>query len=304
MVRREFGKREKGIFVSQMTAPTIVFLLVMTVYPVLFTIYYSFTDYNYLKGTHPFSGLANYTALFQNMYFRQAVSNTVKFTVIAVVLEVVLGLLTALFVKSLKRGQKVVRTLLLLPYLLPAVTVALIWRMMLSPNYGIITDVFTALGLPVYNWFYDGKTAFGTLLVIDVWQNVPFAFLLIYAHLQGVPESQYQAASIDGAGALQRFRHITLPNIGGGIALCAMLRTIDTFRLFEKVNILTGGGPANTTTTITQFMYIYIRYKKPEIRFSQCLCHSYDRICVDYEQYLYEKGDEIKWKNGQRKSLL
>ena len=254
MVRREFGKREKGIFVSQMTAPTIVFLLVMTVYPVL---YYSFTDYNYLKGTHPFSGLANYTALFQNMYFRQAVSNTVKFTVIAVVLEVVLGLLTALFVKSLKRGQKVVRTLLLLPYLLPAVTVALIWRMMLSPNYGIITDVFTALGLPVYNWFYDGKTAFGTLLVIDVWQNVPFAFLLIYAHLQGVPESQYQAASIDGAGALQRFRHITLPNIGGGIALCAMLRTIDTFRLFEKVNILTGGGPANTTTTITQFMYTY-----------------------------------------------
>lgn len=257
MVRREFGKREKGIFVSQMTAPTIVFLLVMTVYPVLFTIYYSFTDYNYLKGTHPFSGLANYTALFQNMYFRQAVSNTVKFTVIAVVLEVVLGLLTALFVKSLKRGQKVVRTLLLLPYLLPAVTVALIWRMMLSPNYGIITDVFTALGLPVYNWFYDGKTAFGTLLVIDVWQNVPFAFLLIYAHLQGVPESQYQAASIDGAGALQRFRHITLPNIGGGIALCAMLRTIDTFRLFEKVNILTGGGPANTTTTITRFMYTY-----------------------------------------------
>ena len=257
MVRREFGKREKGIFVSQMTAPTIVFLLVMTVYPVLFTIYYSFTDYNYLKGTHPFSGLANYTALFQNMYFRQAVSNTVKFTVIAVVLEVVLGLLTALFVKSLKRGQKVVRTPLLLPYLLPAVTVALIWRMMLSPNYGIITDVFTALGLPVYNWFYDGKTAFGTLLVIDVWQNVPFAFLLIYAHLQGVPESQYQAASIDGAGALQRFRHITLPNIGGGIALCAMLRTIDTFRLFEKVNILTGGGPANTTTTITQFMYTY-----------------------------------------------
>ena len=257
MVRREFGNREKGIFVSQMTAPTIVFLLVMTVYPVLFTIYYSFTDYNYLKGTHPFSGLANYTALFQNMYFRQAVSNTVKFTVIAVVLEVVLGLLTALFVKSLKRGQKVVRTLLLLPYLLPAVTVALIWRMMLSPNYGIITDVFTALGLPVYNWFYDGKTAFGTLLVIDVWQNVPFAFLLIYAHLQGVPESQYQAASIDGAGALQRFRHITLPNIGGGIALCAMLRTIDTFRLFEKVNILTGGGPANTTTTITQFMYTY-----------------------------------------------
>lgn len=257
MSRQKIARKERGKFAYQMTGPTLVFLLIMTVYPVIFTIYYSFTDYNYLKGTHPFSGLENYTALYQNMYFRQAVLNTVKFTVLAVVLEVILGLLIALLVKSLKRGQKVVRTLLLLPYLLPAVTVALIWRMMLSPNYGIVTEVLTALGLPVYNWFYDAKTAFGMLLLIDVWQNVPFAFLLIYAHLQGVPESQYQAASIDGAGTFQKFWHITLPNISNGIALCAMLRTIDTFRLFEKVNILTGGGPANTTTTITQFMYTY-----------------------------------------------
>lgn len=257
MGRQKQNKKIRTGFTFQLTAPTLLFLLVMTVYPVIFTLCYSFTDYNYLKGTHPFSGFANYKALFQNLYFRQAVCNTVVFTVLAAGLEVGLGLLTALFVKSLKRGQKVVRTLLLLPYLLPAVTVALIWRMMLSPNYGIVTQVFANLGLPVYNWFHDVKTAFGTLLLIDVWQNVPFAFLLIYAHLQGVPESQYQAASIDGAGALQRFRHITLPNISSGIALCTMLRTIDTFRLFEKVNILTGGGPANTTTTITQFMYMY-----------------------------------------------
>ena len=252
----QYKKNNTG-FTYQLTGPTLLFLLVMTVYPVIFTLCYSFTDYNYLKGTHPFSGLANYKALFQNLYFRQAVSNTVVFTVLAAGLEVGLGLLMALFVKSLKRGQKVVRTLLLLPYLLPAVTVALIWRMMLSPNYGIVTELFVNLGLPVYNWFYDVKTAFGMLLLIDVWQNVPFAFLLIYAHLQGVPESQYQAASIDGAGAMKRFWYITLPNIGNGIALCAMLRIIDTFRLFEKVNILTGGGPANTTTTITQFMYMY-----------------------------------------------
>ena len=257
MGRQMQNKKNNTGFTYQLTGPTLLFLLVMTVYPVIFTLCYSFTDYNYLKGTHPFSGLANYKALFQNLYFRQAVRNTVVFTVLAAGLEVGLGLLMALFVKSLKRGQKVIRTLLLLPYLLPAVTVALIWRMMLSPNYGIVTELFANLGLPVYNWFYDVKTAFGMLLLIDVWQNIPFAFLLIYAHLQGVPESQYQAASIDGAGALQRFWYITLPNIGNGIALCTMLRIIDTFRLFEKVNILTGGGPANTTTTITQFMYMY-----------------------------------------------
>ena len=183
--------------------------------------------------------------------------NTIKFTILAVALEMVFGLLIAVFIHSLKRGQKAMRTLLLLPYLLPAVTVALSWRMMLSSNYGIINQFLTSLGLPVFNWFMDTKTAFGMILLIDVWQNVPFVFLLLYASLQSVPEGQYEAARIDGAGALHQFWYVTVPNIKNSLALCALLRTIDTFRLFEKVNVLTGGGPANTTSTITQYLYNY-----------------------------------------------
>ena len=242
-----------------MLTPTMVVLLVMTAYPLIFTFVYSFTDYNYLKGTEDASFVLfeNYASLIQNGYFQQAVWNTVIFTVLAVVLEMGFGLLIAVFVNSLKRGQKIMRTLLLLPYLLPAVTVALSWRMMLSANYGIINQFLESLGLPVFNWFMDTQTAFGTILVIDVWQNVPFVFLLLYASLQSVSESQYEAARIDGAGFLQQFWYITLPNIKGSLALCALLRTIDTFRLFEKVNVLTGGGPAGTTTTITQFLYTY-----------------------------------------------
>ena len=242
-----------------MLTPTLVVLLVMTAYPLIFTFVYSFTDYNYLKGTENSSFVLfdNYVSLFKNGYFQQAVWNTIKFTILAVVLEMALGLLIAVFVNSLKRGQKIMRTLLLLPYLLPAVTVALSWRMMLSANYGIINQFLKGLGLPVFNWFMDTKTAFGTILLIDVWQNVPFVFLLLYASLQSVSENQYEAARIDGAGFFQQFWYITLPNIKGSLALCALLRTIDTFRLFEKVNVLTGGGPAGTTTTITQFLYTY-----------------------------------------------
>ena len=238
---------------------TLINLLVMTAYPLIFTFVYSFTDYNYLKGTENASFVLfdNYVSLFKNGYFQQAVWNTIKFTILAVVLEMALGLLNAVFVNSLKRGQKIMRTLLLLPYLLPAVTVALSWRMMLSANYGIINQFLKGLGLPVFNWFMDTKTAFGTILLIDVWQNVPFVFLLLYASLQSVSENQYEAARIDGAGFFQQFWYITLPNIKGSLALCALLRTIDTFRLFEKVNVLTGGGPAGTTTTITQFLYTY-----------------------------------------------
>ena len=242
-----------------MLTPTLIVLLVMTAYPLIFTFVYSFTDYNYLKGTENASFVLfdNYVSLFKNGYFQQAVWNTIKFTILAVVLEMALGLLIAVFVNSLKRGQKIMRTLLLLPYLLPAVTVALSWRMMLSANYGIINQFLKGLGLPVFNWFMDTKTAFGTILLIDVWQNVPFVFLLLYASLQSVSENQYEAARIDGAGFFQQFWYITLPNIQGSLALCALLRTIDTFRLFEKVNVLTGGGPAGTTTTITQFLYTY-----------------------------------------------
>ena len=242
-----------------MLTPTLIVLLVMTAYPLIFTFVYSFTDYNYLKGTENASFVLfdNYVSLFKNGYFQQAVWNTIKFTILAVVLEMALGLLIAVFVNSLKRGQKIMRALLLLPYLLPAVTVALSWRMMLSANYGIINQFLKGLGLPVFNWFMDTKTAFGTILLIDVWQNVPFVFLLLYASLQSVSENQYEAARIDGAGFFQQFWYITLPNIKGSLALCALLRTIDTFRLFEKVNVLTGGGPAGTTTTITQFLYTY-----------------------------------------------
>ena len=242
-----------------MLTPTLIVLLVMTAYPLIFTFVYSFTDYNYLKGTENASFVLfdNYVSLFKNGYFQQAVWNTIKFTILAVVLEMALGLLIAVFVNSLKRGQKIMRTLLLLPYLLPAVTVALSWRMMLSANYGIINQFLKGLGLPVFNWFMDTKTAFDTILLIDVWQNVPFVFLLLYASLQSVSENQYEAARIDGAGFFQQFWYITLPNIKGSLALCALLRTIDTFRLFEKVNVLTGGGPAGTTTTITQFLYTY-----------------------------------------------
>ena len=165
-----------------MLTPTLIVLLVMTAYPLIFTFVYSFTDYNYLKGTENASFVLfdNYVSLFKNGYFQQAVWNTIKFTILAVVLEMALGLLIAVFVNSLKRGQKIMRTLLLLPYLLPAVTVALSWRMMLSANYGIINQFLKGLGLPVFNWFMDTKTAFGTILLIVLVTGL--LFLCIFAY--------------------------------------------------------------------------------------------------------------------------
>ena len=260
IAKRNNADAQTKRFGYSMITPTIIVLLVMTAYTLIFTLFYSFTDYNLLRNLREpasFIALKNYTDLLTDPYFQQSIWNTVKFTILAVIFEMLIGFIMALFVNCLRRGQKTMRTLLLLPYLLPTVTVALSWRMMLSPNYGIVNQVLQTLGLPVFNWFSDINTAFGMLVLIDVWQSAPFVFLLLYAALQSVPQSQYEAARIDGAGRVKILFYVTIPNIKNSLALCALLRTIDSFRLFDKVNLLTGGGPANSTSTITQYLYNY-----------------------------------------------
>ncbi len=251
-------KKRKSGFAYIMTSPTMLILIALSIFPLIFNIFYSFTDYYYLsKSGVEIIGTENYKNIFKDVYFRQAVYNTVKFTVLAVFFETLIGLLIALLINSIQRGRKTLRTVSLIPTLLPPVTVALIWQIMFSNNYGIINKLLGEIGISPVNWLMDVHTAFYAILVIDIWQYAPFAFLLIYASLQSVPQGQYEAARIDGAGIWQQFIYVTLPNFANGVIMVVLLRTIDTFRLFDKVNILTKGGPANSTATITQYIYQY-----------------------------------------------
>lgn len=235
-----------------------ILLAALTIFPLLFTVYFSFTNLNMIKPDQmKFLAAKNYVRIFSDPYFIQALKNTLKFMVFAVLIETVLGLLIAVFVHNLEQLQKFVRTTLLTPMVLPPVTAVLIWRIMLSNNYGIINKLLETLSIQPVAWLNEVRTAFWCILLIDVWQYTPFAFLLLYASLQGVGKNQYEAAEIDGAGTIAQFFYITLPNISGGIFLVVLMRAIDSIRLFDKVNILTRGGPANSTATITQYIYNY-----------------------------------------------
>lgn len=233
-------------------------MTVLSIFPLFFTIKNSFTDYYLLSKTRSsFIGVRNYVNIFKDAYFQKSLWNTVKFTVLAVIAETLFGLVLALFVNSLQKGQHLVRTLLLLPMLVPTVTAALIWQTMFSNNNGIINQMLEFVKISPVNWLMDVKTAFNAILIIDIWQYTPLSFLLIYAELQTVPLSQYEAADIDGASYWNKLIHIILPDISTGIGMVVLLRTIDTFRLFDKINILTRGGPANSTATISQYIYQY-----------------------------------------------
>ena len=245
-------------FAILMESPTFVILTVLSIYPFVYTLYYSLTNFYYIsKDGLDFVGLKNYADLVRNPYFIRAVINTIKFTVACTLLETAAGIGVAVYVNGLRHFKKTMRTILLLPNLLPPVTAALIWKIMLSNNYGIINEFLRFMHIPVFNWFFDTRTAMPVIILIDVWQCMPFVFLLIYASLQTVPQTLYEAAKIDGANKWHEFRYITMPCISGAVVLCLLLRTIDSFRMFDKINILTGGGPANTTATITQFIYTY-----------------------------------------------
>jgi multiple sugar transport system permease protein len=242
-------------FVFTMLTPTIIIMVVLTLFPIIYNIANSFTDFYYLSHSgKKIVGFNNYSSIIKDPYFQQALYNTLKFMVFAVIIETALGLAYAVLVRSLKRGESVIRTLILLPNLLPPVTVALVWQMMLS-NEGLFNHVLAFFNIEAVNWLGNISTAFWAILIIDIWQWTPFVFLVLYAMLLGVPVSQYEAAQIDGAGGWGKFKYITLPNIFSGILLVLLLRTIDSIRLFDKVNILTKGGPANTTATISQYIY-------------------------------------------------
>lgn len=252
-------KKDNALFSYLMSSPAMLVLTVLSVFPLCFVIWYSFTDYYYLAKDAPqFIALQNFKDLFADEYFRQAVCNTIRFTVLAVIFEVLIGLGMAVLVNDIRSRQKLTRTLTLLPTLLPPVTVALMWQIMFSNNYGLINNILGVFGIAPVNWLMDVKTAFYAILVIDIWQYAPFVFLLLYAALQSVPQGQYEAAALDGANAFERFLYVTLPNISTNIIMVVLLRVIDTFRLFDKVNILTKGGPANSTATITQYIYQYV----------------------------------------------
>lgn len=249
-------KKNNTLYAYMLSSPTMLILTLLSIFPLGFVIWYSLTDYYYLSPADPnFVGLANYFEIFANPYFRQSIWNTIRFTAFAVVFEVLIGLFMAVVINSIMKMQKTIRTITLLPTLLPPVTVALMWQIMFSNNYGLFNNILNFFGIASVSWLTNPSTAFYAILVIDIWQYAPFVFLLLYAALQSIPSTQYDAAAIDGANALQKFRYVTIPFISKSIIMVTLLRVIDTFRLFDKVNILTKGGPSNTTATITQYIY-------------------------------------------------
>ena len=250
----------------------------------------SFTSTKLGGSPGAWAGLDNYRQLWSNDNFRAAVGRTLYFAVLSVGLEMLLGVAVALLLNEKFVGRTLLRALLVLPWALPTVVNAIMWRLIYNPEFGSLNALLTQVGLiPSYrSWLGDPSSAMNAIIFADVWKNYPLVALIALAALQTVPDDLYQAAKMDGAGYWARFTAITLPAILPALMVALVLRSIEAFKVFDIIFVMTRGGPADSTKTVSFFVYqeafSYMRagsgasYALVAVLISACLVAVYLRL--------------------------
>ncbi|HEY0790816.1 MAG TPA: sugar ABC transporter permease [Chthoniobacterales bacterium] len=240
--------------------PALLFIAFMTVYPLAYNIWLAVhgTDIgNLLRGSSPFVGFDNFRTLADDQAFRHALLISLVFTAGALFLQFTLGFALALFFSQPFPGNRTLRALLLLGWLLPIVVSANVWRWLLDGSYGLFNAFLLATGLidrPAF-WLTDQHAALTAVILANAWVGVPFNMVLLLAGLQGISPSLYEAAMIDGAGMWERFRFITLPQVRAVALTVLLLSFVYTFKVFDLIFVLTQGGPVDATTTLPVYTY-------------------------------------------------
>lgn len=232
-------------------APAALVLAAVTLYPIGYVLWLSLQRYSLIAEAPEFIGLGNFARLAGDPRFWNALGNTVYFTLVSVALELVLGLVIALLLARAFAGAGALRAVVLLPWAIPTVVAARMWEWMYNGDFGVINYL---LGTDV-NWLGSPLWAIHAAIAMDVWKATPFVALLLLAGRLAIPPALYQAARVDGAGAWRIFRHVTLPLLAPLILVVLIFRTIDAFRVFDAIYVLTGGGPADTTETLSIYAY-------------------------------------------------
>lgn len=228
--------------------PALTFITVITLYPLLYSLYLSFRIYNPLRPWRPsrFVGLDNYLDLFTDPVWLNSMVVTLIFTSVAVSIEFVFGLGIALLFSYQLKGINLFRGLIIVPMVLAPVVVGLMWKYQLSEGFGVIRYLVGLTGIEL-KWHGDPATALPTIILIDVWQWTPFIAIILLSGIMSLPQDVYDAVKIDGAGAWRRFFWVTLPLLKPIVLIAVLLRLVDTFKTFDKVWILTRGGPSRAT---------------------------------------------------------
>lgn len=254
----ELGPRVLGV---AMNIPTLITLALVLAYPIYYAAYLSLHKVSLpqlRRGIFPFIGFENYERILTDQLFLLALRNTLTFTAFSVTIEIVLAVAIALLIDQQKIWtSRVTKFLILVPYAVPPIANGLIWSFIYSFEYGFLNRILLTTGISdrAINWAGNPDTALFAVAIPYIWRTLPFAILLIHAALQGISAEYYEAASVDGAGAFQRFWHITLPLLRPIIVVILVLRTSFAFAVFDEVLAITQGGPGDATWVASWYSY-------------------------------------------------
>jgi trehalose/maltose transport system permease protein len=254
-------------FGYMLVAPAVIVLLAITAYPLIYNIWNSFQHDVINSGLPPtFAGGANYSRIFTDNQFLPALAHTAGFTVVSVTVETVIGLALALVLNRKFPGRGLVRAAIFIPWAVPTVVSAQLWKSMFDPQSGWVNYVLTTLHLPLANttWLAGTWTSWGAILAADAWRNTPFMAIVLLAGLQVIPGDIYEAARIDGANAWQTFRRLTLPLLRPALMVALIFRTLSSFLIFDVIYAMTSGGPGTSTNVLSylnwQAFFVYSDY--------------------------------------------
>lgn len=253
-------RRRRGYRRSLFYAPLVIYLLFMFAYPLYYSVSISFKKLNQMtlvRGNAPFVGLKNYKEAWSGGLFWHIVGNTVEFTVASMVFAFVIGLLLALLFNKIFPGRHTLRSFVLVPWLIPQLISATIFKWLFDSTSGIINQAllsFHVIHHPI-QWLLHPQLALIVIIITNTWIGIPFVMALIYSGLQDIPREQYEAAGIDGASSWKTFLYVTLPGIRSVLAIALMLGLIYTLKVFDIVMGLTGGGPSDLTQLLSTWSY-------------------------------------------------
>jgi multiple sugar transport system permease protein len=236
--------------------PGLIHFAVFTLFAVLFALYISFHEWNILESDKPFVGLDNYTRLFGDRYFRQAVWNTAQFLIgVPLCMAVALGI--ALLLNTKVKGRAIFRTMFYIPVITPLVVSAIIWKWVYQGDYGLLNYYLLKFGIinEKIPWLTDPDMALPSLILMGIWAGAGGQMVIYLAGLQAIPEEFYDAAKVDGANGFQRLLHVTVPLLAPTTFFLLITSIIGTFQVFTQVYIMTNGGPLRRTTTIGYYLY-------------------------------------------------
>ncbi|MFJ8531664.1 carbohydrate ABC transporter permease [Bacillus sp. NPDC094106] len=245
-------KLSKAVF---FLLPVGIPLMLFWIIPNLISLGISFTDWDFMTNDFNFVGLDNYFNLFTQDSFIQALLNTLYFGIGTVVPTIVLGLGFALFFRKKFRGSAIYQLLIFSPWVTPTVAVSIVWSLLYEPKFGAINKVLGFFGIPSLDWLQSSHTAMLAVIIVTVWKLVGWTMIFYIGALEKVPDSLYEAASIDGANSWQKFRYVTLPMVSSTTFFLVVVNIISSVQAYDQIKILTQGGPSGSTRTLLYLFF-------------------------------------------------